>query len=104
MKQKVFAFYVTRYNLDNGTTGGKLLWSDLSVTAKENARGVEICTTPCPYEAYSLLPHMPCVVEVDFGFKATNANGKSITQLVANSVSLTSDKSFETDAVKIVLK
>lgn len=103
-KGKILLLHVSRYNLDNGVRGGKAIWSELETAESENSRGLVVLTSPCPFEAYGLCGSTPCIAEAEFSFKATNANGKSITQLVIDSLTPTAEKSFESERVKIVLK
>lgn len=103
-KGKILLLYVSRYNLDNGVRGGKAIWSELATAENENSRGLQILTSPCPFECVALCGSAPCVCEAEFSLKAANANGKSITQLVIDSLHPTGEKSFESDRLKFTIK
>lgn len=104
MKSKVLVLHVSRYQLDNGHTGGKIQWTDLNTTANENARGLGIYTAAAPYTAYSALPEVPCVAEIDYTLKAKVSGGKAETVVVVESVAPLAEKKFSSTSAEYVCK
>ena len=103
-KQKVLLFKLSRYNLDNGVRGGKLIWTCLETTETENSKGLETYTASCPFEVYNAIHSSPCVAEIEWTMKAATANGKAVTQVVVTSVQVLPDKAFTGPAGEFKLK
>lgn len=103
-KSKVLLLKLSRYNLDNGVRGGKVLWTSLAVTQSENSKGLEVLTASCPFEVYDSIPASVCVAEIEWTLKASKSNGKDTTQVTVLSAKILPDKSFTGTAGEFKLK